>query len=875
MGALLPFVIVRWFGLGRASDAYFLVAGTATLAGNLAALVIESSSLPYASQATSRGGDAERTTAARLTKYACIVAAPFTVGFVLLVMLLLLPTAHFDATQISESRRLLAILIPFPVLNGMCGVYTAAHYARGVFGRTAATQATRALGALIFGATLGPAFGVSAIALGLTLGEAARWLILRSAMPRPAGHRQCARDVEAGIALPAFLRVASPVMAATMLVAANPLVDKAVATHLQVGSTSVIELAEKLFYIPTILFIRAVSIVSGTAWSRLLDRNDRRLARDYWRVQEGAALMTCGVAGAATLAVFAGQNWAKGVLHIPAGTPLAPVFLVYIVGLPFAMSADLGARLVMVKQRTSMMPILSVVLVAVNVVADVVAAKHYGIVGIAISSTIVRMVNCLGFVVASALVLATTSPMSLPKRRIRGTLAISALAVALAASVAVSPVAVPALVVVVAATCILVVVPLGWLWTLALVVFALVPVHWLPGPRLILTLSPQVLIVAVLGVRSLFSRRGARMHLRSTAWLLASFTIWLIVATLSSSHRSLAAGWLVSFLMLAILPAVIGRADPSARGRIENAWVGLAAILGLFALIETFVLHANPILGHVFANSPATFQLTNFSVYRATTTLGHPVNNGMFFAIAVPRRSGVSLLAMGLSMGGLVASGTRAAFVGGITAALVTLLGPGAPGVSRRHGARILATIVVAVACIPGILYFEARNMSQEDGDSAAFRSAEIPIAVQAIRDSPVLGVGPGAASLTWEPDLVRAGGAGAFESLWLELAVGAGVPALTFGIVLLAAGVVVPLRTRSAPVAGAVLAFVITGSAFNFLEGGRPELLTLGFVLAMAFCPLPSSQPALGRSMGSARALDAGTDTISIQSRATEAVRQ
>lgn len=395
------------------------------------------------------------------------------------------------------------------------------------------------------------------------------------------------------------------------------------------------------------------------------------------------------------------------------------------------------------------------------------------------------------------------------------------------------------------------------LWGLSLVMFAALPLAYLPVPDAVLTVSPPVLLMLALALRGLLERPGQeRRVLSAVVLLLLSYGGWLAVTVVASDYRSVGIGWFVSYGCLVLLPAALATADVKVRDTLRAVWVVLGALLGAYALIETFVLQANPLLEPIYTRGVRDPLVQQWSVYRATTTLGHPVSNGAFFAVAVPlalgaalsRRSWYAAVAALLAAGGVVASGSRAAFGAMLLGAAVVVL---LPGTGRDHGSRPAVSVRLAGASailatlVGGAAYLAARDASGEGATSAQFRFTQIPIALDSVRDAPLLGTGAGAASLSEQSLLARIGGAGAFESYWLELVVGAGIPGLLLGAAVVVTAAVVALRDGAPDVAGAVVAWTVTATALNALEGGRPDQLVLGLVLAMAFAGSSATQGA------------------------------
>ena len=384
------------------------------------------------------------------------------------------------------------------------------------------------------------------------------------------------------------------------------------------------------------------------------------------------------------------------------------------------------------------------------------------------------------------------------------------------------------------------------LWALALVIFAALPLAYLPVPDVLLTLTPPALVLLVLLLRVLVDPSSpALRRVSGPAVLVLAFAGWLAVAVAASPYRAITVGWFVSFATLVVLPALLATRDAEVRQVVSRTWVAAAAVLGAYALVETFLLQANPLLDALYADGPRTALVQRWSIYRATTTLGHPISNGGFFAVAVPLALGAALrhgsapaaAAAVLAAGGVVASGSRGALAAMLAGAALVLLRP-TPGARRPAAAlagRALGVVAVLAVVVLGAVYLAGRDASGEGSASAAFRVAQVPVALDGVATAPVLGTGPGAASFSRESLLSRIGGAGAFESWWLELVVGAGVPGLVLGAAVLAAAAASALRSGAPDVAGAVVAWTVGASSVNALEGGRPQGLLLGLVLAMA----------------------------------------
>ena len=406
-GAVLPFVVTRQVAPAERTDVFFLLAGVAQLCAFLLATVAEGAFLPMAQKVQQREPQDLRAFARSSIPHVLLVTLP-VVGGLLIVNRVLLSTSDFSPAQVHEGRVLLPVLLLLPVLVAVSSVFSAVHYAMNHFVLTTASQGFRAVGGLL-GSLLAAAHGgIVLVALGMAAGEAVRLCVLALTLPARRPGRQPDVDGAAGRAM--FLQSATPLLFATVIVAVNPLVDKAVASHLGVGGVTLIELAEKLFYVPMVLLFSAVTIVSGVTWGSMAEDRPEQLRADFWRVQRLAVVASTGIAVVAAVVVLVLDHRVLQFLRLDAGVPFGAVFLAYIVGLPFAMGQSLAGRLLVIKRQTRLLPYIAVGLVLLNLVADLLGAWLLGVRGLAVSSSLVRVANAAAFLYLARLYLRSLQP---------------------------------------------------------------------------------------------------------------------------------------------------------------------------------------------------------------------------------------------------------------------------------------------------------------------------------------------------------------------------------------------------------------------------------------------------------------------------------
>lgn len=388
-----------------------------------------------------------------------------------------------------------------------------------------------------------------------------------------------------------------------------------------------------------------------------------------------------------------------------------------------------------------------------------------------------------------------------------------------------------------------------WQWPMLLMVASLIPLGNIPVPNILRTVSPWGLMVAVMLVQRYrimrICRVGTKSERTGLAWLSTALLGWFILSTILGSAPYTSLGWLTSIVTLVLVPVlvvVLGRDDLRS---LVVAWVVLGGVLGFYALFEAYVFRQNPV-GSVLHYEGLR---QTWGAYRATTTLGHPLMNGMYFSVGFAMALGFfalgrSLVFSGLAvlnLGGVVASGARTAAIAcGVVAATVVLYST-STSLKRREPAWRAAAMAASLVLAGGISvsFLSARADSHEAAQSEAFRSAQVPVAFERAAEGSLLGVGPGMASESNVAILHTKGGSGAFESLWLEALVGTGYVGLVLLSAFLGVLLVMMVRRRQFIAFLALVAWLINATTVNAFEGSRSEQIFVGLLLALCFTPV------------------------------------
>lgn len=384
--------------------------------------------------------------------------------------------------------------------------------------------------------------------------------------------------------------------------------------------------------------------------------------------------------------------------------------------------------------------------------------------------------------------------------------------------------------------------PVPWWPSAILLATAAAPAHSLPVPGMQGqngNTSPALLLVIAWAAHEVVLKR-----LRWTAtrrWVAVSavvLTTALASSTLTAGPSVGSIAWSANVLVfLVVVPLLM---TPAGAATVVKSFAASGAVLGVLAVIEVHVLHANVLWGWVGGWDG-----------RAQLGFGHPLYAASFFSVAllvavhqlVRRPSPGAALIAGACGTGLAAAGSRGALI----AALVGILGLALAIVAGRAGSRRqLAPMAVigALFLVVAAAGLAQRSTAGDSEGSNAVRARSLDTGLYLASLTPPLGGGPGRAYVikTTTPgpgtDELRS-----IENAWVELYVAVGplgcaAFALYFGTFL-----VIGVRYRRWLGVAATCSLLVGYTFYNALEGGRPLTLVL-LGLALSWCLVTPGGP-------------------------------
>lgn len=389
--------------------------------------------------------------------------------------------------------------------------------------------------------------------------------------------------------------------------------------------------------------------------------------------------------------------------------------------------------------------------------------------------------------------------------------------------------------------------PVSWLPSLALLTVLILPTESLPLPAVLRSVPVGLLFLVVWQLRT----RPQATPLRRTIVAVGAFATWLAMSFVFAgmlSPRSVT--W--SITALAALGLFALRPPPAIECRLAlNIFTAVASVIAVFAVVESFVIGFNPVLGTLFAATTEWGNDTHTGIPRATTSIGHPLMNGTVFAVAAvlvagrlfdgSRRSpGLEYGQLAVLIAGIAASQTRTGAIGAL-AGLFLLVGfSDSRGQHLRRAGFFGLTVLLVV--------FFALALSQRNNAGLDFtinHRASVPSAALASIDGyEIFGVGP-AMSDQWRASMRLPGSSVTLENGYAQLLVSLGPVGMLLFIANLLLAIRVglsrgPSRTAAAGLATLALAF----AGFNAIESAPRLFVLLAVLIAAIYAHNPPNAP-------------------------------
>jgi peptidoglycan biosynthesis protein MviN/MurJ (putative lipid II flippase) len=383
----LPFAVAQHFGVGRDTDAYVYGLAIATFGLTMAYSVLEANVLVVARASSRKGRDEFLRFVRRTARQAFLVVSLAELPVAAIGLIVLASRHSWGVGERHLSMIVIVILLGVVATAGVTSVLAGCLYAVGDFFVPTLTKSLRAVVPLVGLLFLGTGGGaIEQLAVMVVAGEVLRALILAVRL------RKCSRHMTAqppGRQLLGVWRSAAPAALGIATIGLNPIIDRSIAAHFGAGSVTVLDLGEKIFYVPFTVVEASIVLVAGARWAHSVAGDRSLLRTDFFR----SLKITVGLSALLAVATIGALFILCAVLGRDiGGVPtyrMRDVSVFFLIGLPGATTWLLCGRLLSVTQQTHLLPLFAIVGLAINFLGDLGGSALIQVDGIALGSSLV------------------------------------------------------------------------------------------------------------------------------------------------------------------------------------------------------------------------------------------------------------------------------------------------------------------------------------------------------------------------------------------------------------------------------------------------------------------------------------------------------
>jgi len=177
----------------------------------------------------------------------------------------------------------------------------------------------------------------------------------------------------------------------------NKIIDKTIASHLPIGSISILNFAQRTYAIPlTILTVPLITAIFPTFSSLALDKDKRK---NYAQILKKSLFLSCSIIiPISVVMIILAEPIVKFLFQRGAFTNIATqltalTVIMYSIGL-FAISANYFLTKIFYSFQNTKTPlILGAIIVSINIVGNIILSKILGIYGIALATSIASIIG--------------------------------------------------------------------------------------------------------------------------------------------------------------------------------------------------------------------------------------------------------------------------------------------------------------------------------------------------------------------------------------------------------------------------------------------------------------------------------------------------
>jgi len=398
-GLAKEIVVAHRFGRGDEVDAFLIAFMLPAFAINLVAGSLNSSMVPAVVRVTTRDGlhhgirlfsSALSCTLVLLLAVSALLAATFP--FVLPIL-----AANFAPEKRALTQALFYMLLPAITISGIATVWSGMLNAGQRFAAGAAAPLAVPLLTIVCLVLLAERWGVAALAAGTVTGMLGQCVVLGIALrrqelpivPRWHGMTDATRQMIGQFA---------PMVVGALLMSSAALVDQAMAAMLDPGSVAALGYGGKVVSAVTGLGAMALGTAALPHFSEMIARNDHSGLR-HSIVTYNRAILASSVVATAGLMFFSEAIvralFERGAFGADDTNVVANVQALYLLQIPFYLMGTIYVRVISALGRNGVLMWGAVISLPLNAAMNLVLMQHFGVAGIALSTSVVYLVSWL------------------------------------------------------------------------------------------------------------------------------------------------------------------------------------------------------------------------------------------------------------------------------------------------------------------------------------------------------------------------------------------------------------------------------------------------------------------------------------------------
>jgi putative peptidoglycan lipid II flippase len=391
-------IVAHNFGVSRELDAYLIAFVLPQFAINVVAGAFHTSLVPTYIEVRDREGQeaAQELFAAVMARALLILLACAVLLAVMGPVILPVIGSGFDSDTLSLSRNMFFMTLPAVIISGMGVIWGAVLNAHDKFALAALAPLAVPVVTLLLVLLTYQTLGVYALALGLVLGFTIQAALLawslrqRNIKLRPVWHTPQKEAVR--IVMQQFL----PAAAGTIIASSTELVDQSMAASLGAGSVSALNYGMKLLSFVMGIGATALGIAVLPYFSKMVaERNWAKVKHTY---KTYALLIIASTVPIVVIFTVFSEPIVRILYERGRFTPEDTIIVSQIqaalfLQMPFYLTGIMGVRLLSAFRKNQYVSIIALSNLGINIVANYIFSYYLGIVGIALSTSLVYVIS--------------------------------------------------------------------------------------------------------------------------------------------------------------------------------------------------------------------------------------------------------------------------------------------------------------------------------------------------------------------------------------------------------------------------------------------------------------------------------------------------